>query len=90
MGRMGIKSSIQHRHPKTKAIVCTPGLILVHLPVLNPQDEVNNDSGEEGNGEDGRTESVIDTALSAPTDTLCAPMECHQGVNHRAHGNDGE
>jgi hypothetical protein len=65
-------------------------LILVHLPVLNPQDEVNNDSGEQGNGEDGRTESVIDTALSAPTDILRAPVECHQGVNHCAHGDDGE
>lgn len=51
--------------------------ILVHLPIPNAQDEVNNDSGEEGNGEDGRTESIIDTALPTPTDTLRAPVECH-------------
>lgn len=65
-------------------------IILVHLPIPNAQDEVNNNSSEQGNGEDGRTESIIDTTLPAPTDTLRAPVECHEGIDHCAHSNDGE
>lgn len=71
------RSNLQSKIAIKKQSYPLSRLALVHLPIPNPQDEVNNDSGEQGNGEDSRTESIIDTALSAPTDTLRPPVECH-------------
>lgn len=62
----------------------------VHLAVLDAENEVHHHSRKKRNGQDGGTESVIDAALPAASDTLCSPMECDEGVDHGAHGDDGE
>jgi hypothetical protein len=63
---------------------------LSSLPTLNAQNEVHHNSGKKRNGKDGRTESVVDTALPTAANTLCSPVECNEGVDHGAHGDDGE
>lgn len=55
-----------------------------------PEHEVDNDSSKQGQGEDGRTEPVVEAALAPHPYALCAPVECEEGVDHGHHGNDGE
>ena len=63
---------------------------LVSLGILHTQNKVNNDSSQQRNGQNRGTEAVIETALPPAPDALCSPVECHHGVDHRRHGDDGE
>ena len=62
----------------------------VHLGVLNAQDEVDHDSGQQGNGQNSRAEAVVEAALTTTPDTLGTPVECNDRINHGGHGDDGE
>ena len=56
----------------------------------NTEDKVDNDSGQQGNSQDSRTETVVETALTSHTNALCSPVEGDQGVDHCGHGDQGE
>ena len=61
-------------------------LVLAH----DPQHKVDDDGAEQGNGQDGGSEAVVEAALAALADALGAPVEGHQCVGHGGHGNEGE
>lgn len=52
--------------------------------------KVDNDSGQQGNGQNSGTEAVIETALTSQTDALCSPVESDQGIDHSGHGNQSK
>ncbi|KAG9533319.1 hypothetical protein KCU93_g160, partial [Aureobasidium melanogenum] len=52
--------------------------------------KVDNDSGQQGNGQNSRTEAVVETALTSQTNALCPPVESDQGIDHSGHGNQSE
>jgi len=56
----------------------------------HPQHEVDNDGGEEGNGQDGGTQPVVEAALASHPYAPRAPMKGKQGIDHGHHGNEGE
>jgi hypothetical protein len=56
----------------------------------HPQDEVDNDRGEQRNRQNGRTQTVVESSLSAHPDAPRAPVEGEQRVHHSHHSNDGE
>jgi hypothetical protein len=64
--------------------------LVVTTSSSNTEDKVDNNSGQQGNGQDSRTEAVVETALTSHTDALCSPVESNQGVDHGGHGDQGE
>jgi len=62
----------------------------VQLRVLNTQNKVHDDSGKKCNGENSRTKTVVETALSSSSNTLCSPVESDNCVDHGAHSDDSE
>lgn len=62
----------------------------IGLSIANPQNEVNNNGRQEGQGQNSRSKAVIDSALSTAADTLCAPVEGDECIDHGRHGDDGE
>jgi hypothetical protein len=50
-----------------------------------PQHKIDNDSREERDCQDGRTQPIVESTLSAHPNAPRAPMECEQGVDHRHH-----
>lgn len=54
------------------------------------QHKVDNDGGKQGNGQDGRTQPVIEATLAPKSYAPCAPVEGEEGVDHSHHGNEGE
>lgn len=52
--------------------------------------KVDNDSGQQGNGQNSRAEAVIETALTSQTNALCSPVESDQGIDHSGHGDQSE
>ncbi|GMG03417.1 unnamed protein product [Aspergillus oryzae] len=60
------------------------------LVLRDPEDKVNDDGRQQGEGQDGGTETVVDAALAAFADAGCAPVEGAEGVDHGRHGDDGE
>lgn len=62
----------------------------VQLVVLHTQDEVDNDSSQQGNGQNSRAKSVVESALTATANTLRSPVKCDDCVDHGGHGDEGE
>lgn len=54
------------------------------------QHKVDDDSCEQGDSQDGRTQPVIEAALTAHADASGTPMECEQGINHSHHGDESK
>lgn len=54
------------------------------------QDKINNDGGQQGEGEDAGAVAIVEAALAALADALGAPVEGDEGVDHGAHGDGGE
>jgi hypothetical protein len=56
----------------------------------NTEDKVDDNSGQQSNSQNGRTEAIVETALTSHTDALCSPVEGDECVDHGGHGNQGE
>jgi len=65
-----------------------PRLVLLAISHGQPQHEIDNNSGEQRQRKDSRTEPVIETTLAPHPYALRAPMEREQGVDH-GHHSDG-
>lgn len=61
-------------------------LVLAH----DPQDKVHYNGAKQGNCQDGRAETVVETALASLPYALRAPVEGNEGIGHGSHGNEGE
>lgn len=73
-----------------KRFHCNERTQSVQFVVLHAQDEVDHDSSQESDSQNGGTKAVIETALSTATDTLSAPVKCDDCINHGGHCNDSE
>lgn len=69
-------------------VIC-PSLV-VAASTCNSQHKVDNDRSEEGNRKYGRSESVVESALTSHPYALCSPVKGHQRVQHGSHGNQCE
>lgn len=58
--------------------------------VGDSEDKVDNDGQEQDNGQNSRTETVVEAGLSPHSYRLSSPVVCHQGVQHGQHGDAGE
>lgn len=56
----------------------------------HPQYEVDDDGRQQSNRQHRRTEAVIEATLAALPDTLGAPVEGDEGVQHGRHGDKRE
>jgi hypothetical protein len=56
----------------------------------NTEDKVDDNSGQQSNGQDSRTKAVVETALTSHADALGSPVEGDQSVDHGSHGDQGE
>ena len=65
-------------------------LVLLAISHGQPQYEVDNNSSKQSQCEDGRTEPIIEAALTPHPYALRAPVECEKSVDHSHHSNDGE
>lgn len=89
-----IVSVYPHTFPQMARVPTLPLQRLV-LTVLiashgQPQDKVDNDGSEQGNGEDGGTQPVVEATLAPQPYAPGAPVEGEEGVNHGHHGDHGE
>jgi hypothetical protein len=62
----------------------------IGLSITNPQNKVNNNGRQKSQGQNSRSKAVIDPALSTTPDTLSAPVEGDECIDHGRHGDDGE
>lgn len=61
-------------------------LVLTH----DPQDKVDDNGAEQGNGQDGRAETIVKSTLPPLSYALRAPVEGDQCVGHCGHGDQGK
>ena len=60
------------------------------MTTCNPQNKVDNDRSQQGDGQHGWSISIVEPALSSDPDALCSPVKRRQSVYHRCHGNECE
>lgn len=66
-------------------------LVAVVLRLVgDSENEVDNNSQEKDNSQNGGTETVIETGLAPHSYRLGSPMVCYQCVDHGQHGDAGE
>lgn len=56
----------------------------------HPQHKIHHDGRQKRHSENGRSEAIINATLAAFANTLRAPVECDQRIDHGGHGDDGE
>ena len=54
------------------------------------QDKVDNNGSQQRNSQDGGAKAIVEATLAPHADTLCAPVEGEEGVDHRGHCDEGE
>lgn len=67
-----------------------PRLVLLAISHGQPQHEVDNNSGEQRQRKDSRTEPIIETTLAPHPYALRAPVEREKGVDHCHHSDSCE
>src|ERR1041384_2718476 len=78
------------RLPPMTACMRLLAVVLLLGGVCYPQDEVDDDSQQQNDGQEGRAEAVVKPGLAADADRFGTPVICYEGVNHGQHGNAGK
>lgn len=63
---------------------------LLSTALLEPEDEIDNNSGQQRNSQHRRPKPVVETALPASPNTLRSPVKRHQCIYHRSHCHECE